>query len=230
MRSETSAGSDRLARLANAYPLLARIDHPDWTRIIEHAHAMRMDAHALLLSRDTRCENFVLLLDGTVRIHQLAEDGREITLYRIAPGDICVMSLASLIHSQPFKAFAQTDTAIEALALSGADFHQAMAVSSVFRGWVLGSLTHSFCEMLETFHGAVFDRLEMRLACLLGRLFERAEDDTLQITHQQLAQELGTTREAISRGLKRFEKQGCIVLARGHIRIVPGQHLPLDIW
>jgi CRP/FNR family transcriptional regulator len=225
-----SDSHDRFARLAGAYPLLARIDHPDWTRIIQHAHPIQVNAQTLLLSSDTRCETFVLLLDGTVRVYQLAEDGREITLYRIDPGDICVMSLSSLIHNRPFKAFAQADTPIQALALSGADFHQAMAVSAVFRGWVIGSLTGSFCEMLETFHGAVFDRLEMRLACLLGRLFERAEDDTLQITHQQLAQELGSTREAVSRGLKRFERQGCIMLARGHIRIVPGQHLPLDVW
>jgi len=228
MRPDTLASNDRFARLATAYPLLAGIDHPDWTRIIEHAPAIHVDARTLLLSHDTQCESFVLLLDGTVRVYQLAEDGREITLYRIAPGDICVMSLASLIHSQPFKAFAQTDTPIDALALSGTDFHQAMAMSAVFRGWVMGSLTNSFCGMLETFHGAVFERLEIRLACLLGQLFERAENDTLQITHQQLAQELGTTREAISRGLKRFEKQGCIELARGHIRIAPGQHLPLD--
>lgn len=216
-------------QLALAYPLLARIDHPDWLRIMAQAHPLHTPAHTLLLSQDSRCENFVLLLDGTVRIYQLAEDGREITLYRIAPGDICVMSLASLIHSQPFKAFARTDSSIDALALSSADFRQAMAISAVFRDWVTGSLTNSFCEMLETFHGTVFNRLEMRLACLLGRLFERAEDDILQVTHQQLAQELGTTREVISRSLKRFERQGCIVLSRGQIRIAPGQSLPLDI-
>jgi CRP/FNR family transcriptional regulator len=224
----TAGHAAKHGRLSSAYPLLGDIDHPDWQRIIEQAHALHAPARTLLLSQESHCESFVLLLDGTVRIYQLAEDGREITLYRIMPGDICVMSLASLIHSRPFKAFAQTENDIDALAMSQADFQQAMAISAVFRDWVLGSLTNSFCGMLDTFHGAVFDRLDMRLACLLGQLFERAGSDLLQVTHQQLAQELGTTREVISRSLKTFERQGCIALSRGCIRLVSPQRLMMD--
>lgn len=219
----------RLDRLAHAYAPLSRIDDPRWQCLLERAQPLSLPARSVLLHQQAQCDSFVLLLEGTVRIYQLAEDGREITLYRIAPGDTCVMTLASLIHGCPFKAFAEADSDIEALALSLADFREAMDISPVFRDWVMGSLTNSFCAMLDTFHDTVFDRLEMRLACLLGRLFERADDDTLRVTHQQLAQELGTSREVISRSLKRFERQGCIVLSRGQIRIAPGQSLPLDI-
>jgi CRP/FNR family transcriptional regulator len=221
--------ADRLTRLALRYPLLADIDHTDWLDIVARAHTVRAEPRTVLLSQGIPCESFVLLLDGSVRVYQLAEDGREITLYRIAPGDICVMSLASLVHSQPFRAFAQSDSEIDALAIPARDFHHAMTLSTGFRDWVLRSTTNSFCEMLDTFHGAVFDRLEMRLACLLGQLFERTDSACLQITHQQLAQELGTTREVISRSLKRFERQGCVELSRGAIRIAPGQQLPLDV-
>lgn len=223
------ATTSRQARLSARYPLPADADHPDWDQIMRRAQDVRLPAGSRLLTQGMPCESFVLLLEGSVRVYQLAEDGREVTLYRINPGDICVMSLASLMQNRPFKAFAQADSDIEALVLGITDFKRALAVSDAFREWVLRSTTESFCDMLDTFHGAVFDRLEMRLACLLGRLFERAEQDTLQITHQQLAQELGTTREVISRGLKRFERQGCIELSRGQIRIAPGQRLPLDI-
>lgn len=222
--------TDRLRRLSRAYPPLAAIEHPDWPGIIDRAQPMHLDPRTLLLTAESQCHSFVLLLEGTVRVYQLAEDGREITLYRLTPGDLCVMSLASLIHERPFRGFAQADTPIEALIVSANDFHHAMGISAVFRRWVLGSLTNSFCEMLDTFHDAVFDRLEMRLACLLGRLFEASPDGVLHLTHQQLAHELGTTREVISRSLKRFEHRGCIRLARGQIRLGPDHKLPFDIW
>jgi CRP/FNR family transcriptional regulator len=213
--------------LARSYPLLAEIDQPELRDIIARARHLQVPAKTLLMAEGQHCEAFALLLEGSVRVYQLSEDGREITLYRSFPGDICVMTLASLIHHRPFNAYAQTETPISALALSAADFERAMAVSETFRGWILGSLTNSFCDMMQTFHGTVFDTLEMRLACLLGQLFERSGGDTLQMTHQQLAQELGTTREVISRSLKRFERQGCIRLARGQIRMAPGQRLPI---
>jgi CRP/FNR family transcriptional regulator len=222
----TGRDVSNLNRLAASYPLLAGIRHPEWADIIESAHPFKADAKTLLMGHDAECEDFTLLLNGSVRVYQLAEDGREITLYRTYPGDTCVMSLASLVHNRPFKAFARSETPIEGLILGSADFQQSMAISATFRNWVLSSLTNSFCDVMEMVHGAVFDRMEMRLACLLGQLFERVGSDTLQITHQEIAQELGTTREVISRGLKQFEKQGCILLSRGRIRIAPGQQLP----
>lgn len=225
----TPGGVNRLARLAESYPELAAIADPDWHERLARARQLRLPALSPVLGRDIRSERFVLLLAGTVRVYQIADDGREITLYRVGPGDICVMSLAGLLGCQPFHACIQAETDIEALLLDASDFRAAMAGCAAFRDWVVGNLTTRFCGLLGTFHDTVFDPLAIRLACLLGRLFERAEDDGLHITHQQLAHELGTTREVISRHLKAFERHGCILLSRGCIRMAPGQHLPLDI-
>lgn len=129
------------------------------------------------------------------------------------------MSLNSLLNNKPFNASAQCETHVDAMMINQADFHRAMAISDDFRNLVLKSLTSSVSDLNETFYHTAFDRLDMRLACLMGRLFGRSNSDTIQVTHQELAQELGTTREVISRLLKQFEQQDCLILARGRITI-----------
>ncbi len=221
-----AADAASLAQLFDVFPEFASETDPAWKAILQRARIVTTPADATLVRAGDRCRQFMLLLAGTVRVYQLAEDGREVSLYRIRPGDICLMSLNSLLHDRPFKASAVTETTCQALLLGSADFHAGMQVSTGFRNRVLSSLVNSVCDMMHTFYDTAFETLDMRLACLLGRLFERAGTDTLHITHQQLALELGTSREVISRALKKLERQECIRLARGQIRIGAKRGLP----
>ena len=91
---------------------------------------------------------------------------------------------------------------------------------------ILSSLADTVCTMVQTFYDTVFEPLDTRLACLLGRLFERAGSDTLEITHLELSQELGTTREVVSRLLKKLEQQDCIILKRGKILLGTNKNMP----
>lgn len=205
--------------ISEVYPELANPQKLECFEILRCAQINVFPANTVLVQANASCRNFILMLAGTIRIYQMAQDGREVTLYRIHPGDICLMSLNSLVSSKPFNANARCDTKVKALVVSRDDFFRAMDVSDNFRNLVLKSLTDSINELTDTFYHTVFERLDMRLACLLGRLFERVQSNTINVTHQALAQELGTTREVISRLLKQFEQQNCISLARGRITI-----------
>lgn len=213
-------------QLFAVYPDLAEADQPPWLEILEQASVVEFPAKSTLLTAGSSCDAFLLMLDGTLRLYQIAEDGREVTLYRTNPGHICLMSLNSLIHNKPFKANAVTETSIRALMLSAEQFHQAMRVSEQFRTLVLSNLMNSVCEMIQTFYDTAFETLDMRLACLLGRLFERTGSETLNVTHQELAQDLGTSREVVSRLLKKLENNQCITLSRGQIRQGENRNLP----
>ncbi len=221
-----SAFTPMVVDLFNIYPDLGVDAVPEWLEILNQSRKIEMPAGMSLLSASDTCTDLMLLLEGSVRIYQLAEDGREMTLYRINPGDICLMSLSSLIKNQPFKANAKSETPISALLISAAEFHHAMNVSPAFRQRILSSFVNSFSKMMNAFYDTAFETLDMRLACLLGRLFERAGSDTLDITHQELALELGTSREVISRLLKKLERKECIILSRGKIRIGENRELP----
>jgi len=218
--------SPNIKMLFDVYPELSQPDNLPWLELLERATFIDLPAQNTLVRQGTSCNNFLFLLDGAVRVYQMAEDGREMTLYRINPGDICLMSLSSLLNDKPFKANARTDTPIKALMLSVRDFHLAMKVSDSFRNQVLRSLVNSVCEIMHSFYDTAFEPLELRLACLLGHMFERSHSDTLDITHQQLAMELGRSREVVSRILKRLEKQQCITLSRAQIKVGPAQSLP----
>jgi len=213
-------------RLYKLYPQLAAEQSTDWLNILNKTQITNVPAGTSLATTGSSCTNFMLLLDGAVRIYQDDKNGREMTLYRIAPGGVCLMSLNSLIHQRPFRANATTETSSNMILFSAEDFYQAMKVSDAFRLLILSSLVDTVCTMVQSFYDTAFEPLDIRLACLLGRLFERAGSDTLDITHQELSQELGTTREVISRLLKKLEQQECIVLKRGKILAGENKQMP----
>ena len=215
-----------MSRLYELYPQLEDEQSTEWKSILDRAQIMEAPKEAPLATVGSNCTNFMLLLDGGVRIYQDTDDGREMTLYRIMPGDVCLMSLNSLIHDRPFRANAKAENQISMILFSAEDFHKAMRVSDAFRMLILSSLVDTVCTMVQSFYDTAFEPLDMRLACLLGRLFERSGSDTLDITHQQLSQELGTTREVVSRLLKKLEQQECIVLKRGKILVGENKQMP----
>lgn len=212
--------------LCELYPELGSEKHPEWIAILRRAQISDAPANTILATAGSQCKGFMLLLDGTVRIFQDAEDGREMTLYRIQQGDICLMSLNSLLHHKPFRANAKSETNVKMLMINEKDFHAAMGVSEPFRTIMLTSLVDTVCTMVQSCYDTAFEPLDMRLACLLGRLFERAGSTTLNVTHQALSQELGTSREVVSRLLKKLEQQECIVLKRGQILIGENKTMP----
>ena len=124
-----------------------------------------------------------------------------------------------MLHRKDFGAFAKTETKVLALTLSRDQFMKAMARLPVFCEFVFISLTDRINDVLQMVEKTVFDSLDTRLMCFLSRMSRETGSDTLHLTHQELARELGTSREVISRILKVFEQQGCITQERGVIRI-----------
>jgi len=215
----------RLQELNSTYPQLANINDESWLDTIEHARLLEAPLDTTLFSGTATCNNFMLILQGTVRIYQAAEDGREITLYRVAAGDLCILSLNSLLKNKSFSAIAATESDMKALVISSDNFKLMMNSIEPFRDYVISTLTERLCETIYLIQDTAFNHLNMRLACMLGSLFERNQNRTLKITHQELAFELGTTREVISRILKEFEKQNCVKLARGSITLASAEGL-----
>jgi len=209
-------------RLFEVFPQLAENDNQPWSDILKRTQALRYPANTMLVSTGTACTGFMLMLEGSVRVFQHAEDGREVTLYRIGYGDICLMSVNSLIHNRPFRGNAKSETGISILAFSPEDFHLAMKVSDGFRNLILTHLVDTVCGMVHMLHETSFESLDTRLVALLKHLFQQSNFGPLTLTHQALAQELGSSREVISRLLKKMENKGFIVLKRA--AILPGRN------
>ena len=210
---------NRFEDLQSSYPILAKINSPEWIQTIHRAKNIEVTPKTILFSGSAPCNNFMLILKGTIRIYQTAPDGREMTLYRVEAGDLCILSLNSMLQHRAFNAIAETETDVSALVLTADDFRHSMNISETFRNYVLTTMTERLCEAMYLIQDTAFNHLNMRLACMLGSLFERNQGSILKITHQELAHELGTTREVVSRILKEFERQDCVKLSRGKIEL-----------
>lgn len=179
-----------------------------------------------MLCKGDACQNFLLLSEGSLRVHEVSENGREILLYRVKPGDICVLALTSMVDGVPYGAEATTESPITGLSLSQEQFQAALAGSTGFRNFVLSTMARRLREVMGRVEEIAFRRLDSRLACTLYQLFDLEDSNRISVTHQELAKELGTSREVMSRLLKEFEQErSCIKLHRGAIELTSRETL-----
>jgi len=217
--------SDKLARLAARYPDLIAGSDEQAIALLEQADQVGFAAGTVMFHENDPCRSFLWMLEGSVRVYKHSADGREVTLYRVQPGELCVLSLNALLGNRPYPAQAEAETDVTGLMLSGSAFLRGVEESATFRTYALKMLTDRLHDMMTLVSDIAFHRLHLRLACLLGQRFERSRGKPLSVTHAELARELGTTREVISRILKEFEHQRCVRLSRGRIHLVSQQGL-----
>lgn len=170
---------------------------------------------ATVFSEGDRCKGFPIVLEGWVSVRQRYPSGRIIELYRLGPGDSCLLSLNALTGPSdvyPAHALALTDCRVEMLDL--VRFDRRLADDVAFRRQVLGS----FASRLSSLAGLVEDMVELRVDQRLASLLVRL-GPTIHATHVELACELGTVREMVSRILLRFQRERWLVLGRGRIVI-----------
>lgn len=206
-------------KLKQTYPQFVCADPLVWDDIFLTTEVIELPADMLVLEPESLSTQFMLIIEGSVRVYQQNPDTREITLYRTHCGDLCVLSINGMMHCKEFGAFAKTESTVTALALSRFQFMKAMSMSPAFCEYVLMNLTKRITDVFQIIETTVFESLDTRLMCFLNRMSRDSSSDSLTITHRDLARELGTSREVISRILKTFERQGYIMQKRGVIQI-----------
>lgn len=160
-------------------------------------------------------ENYLLLLEGTVRVQQVSENGREIVLYRVAAGQSCALTTACLMGYEDYQAEGVAETAVTAVAIPRATFDEAIARSAAFRKFVFTAFSVNVTTLFKLIEEVAFSRIDERLA---QRLLQLADPSGhIEITHQQLAAELGSAREVIGRQLHEFQRRGWVTTSRGSI-------------
>jgi CRP/FNR family transcriptional regulator len=209
----------------SVFPALATIQDEAWLDALHAAREMVMPPGTVVIRRGDPCQNFLLVTRGTVRVYESSESGREIALYRTDGGDICILTLSNLLAGTDYAAEAVTENEVGAVMIPMPFFQNAMARSEAFRNFIMATLARRLSDVMRVVEQVTFQRLDLRLACLLGQLFERNKSDAISMTHDELARELGTTRVVVSRMLKEFENMGCIRLQRGQIELLSSEAL-----
>lgn len=162
-------------------------------------------------------DSLYFLLSGTVKVFQTSESGREIVLYRVEAGQSCVMTSACLLAHEDHAAEGVAETDVKAVALPRASFDALIAEVPAFRDFVFMAYAMRMNDLFRVIDDVAFGRIDIRLAARLVAL--AGENETIRITHQGLATELGTAREVVSRQLHDFQKRGLIEQGRGSVTL-----------
>ncbi len=205
-----------------ALPAISQLADADINAIFNQAQLIHLPAKATVFHQGDACHNYLIVISGSVRVFTRAENGREIVLYRLYNGDSCVLTTSCLFGKSHYPAEGIAETELRALAIPTLVFNQGIQQSDSFRKLVFSSFTTHVHLLITLVEEVAFGKLDIRLARHLIELYHRLgdENNTLAITHQTLATELGTAREVISRQLKELAQKDIIQLQRGSITII----------
>jgi CRP/FNR family transcriptional regulator len=162
------------------------------------------------------CQDFVFMLSGEKRIFKMGGADREITLYEIGAGDICVLNASCILSNTRLPANAATTCETEVLLMPAKDFLDMIASHAEMRTFVHSHINAGFADIMSLISEVAFGKMDERL---MNYIVEKSTNAKLSKTHHQIAKDLGTSREVVSRLLKDFERQGIVHLSRNSIEL-----------
>ncbi|HMO47463.1 MAG TPA: Crp/Fnr family transcriptional regulator [Rubrivivax sp.] len=215
-----SPASPARQMLLERFPVFASLPQDRLDALLAAATLRRVGAGTRLFEPTMPCTGFPLVLDGSVRVSKGSPGGREIVLYRVGPGEGCVLSGSCLLGQVDYGAEGVAETELTLLTLPPPVFEELILHHQPFRRFVFEMVGARLAEVMELVDEVAFKRLDTRLARLLVQ-----RGPVVQATHQGLADELGSVRVFVSRLLRGFEERGWVRLERERITVLDAKAL-----
>jgi len=200
-----------------AFPGLPELEPEHRDELLGSIKFNRLREGDIAYRQGQQCHNYVMCIDGRTRVFKTSESGREILLYQVSSGQTCVLTTSCLMAGNPFPAESTAETDVLLAAIPANVFHRLMANSVPFRQFVLTNYGDLLSSLITLVDEVAFASLDLRLARRL--LAEAGDDGVVAKTHQQLAFDLGSVREVISRYLSDWERLGWVHVSRGSIEV-----------
>ncbi|MGB8452493.1 MAG: Crp/Fnr family transcriptional regulator [Anaerocolumna sp.] len=188
--------------------------------IIKNTLSVHYDKGSRIHSGDNDCIGVILIKRGELRIYILSDEGKEITLYRLRDGEICVLSASCILDNITFDVHVDAEVESEVL-LVDSYFYQQLCRQNIYAENFTDKLViDSFSEVMWAMEQILFMSFDKRLAIFLSDEISRNQSDTIELTHEQIAKYIGSAREVVSRMLKYFVQEGIVELSRGGVRVI----------
>jgi len=201
--------------LLSLFPALANLPSPLASEVERQLIPIRAPGGAVLFDAGVACQALPLVLEGRIRVSKRAENGREIRLYGVHPGELCIVTVSCLLGGSAYPATGIADSEVSALALPRPLFMRLTAEHAAFRDMVFGLFADRLTGLMTLVEEVTFQKLDQRLAAWLA-----SRGPLILASHQDIAQELGSVREIVSRLLKQFEEQNLVRLGRERIEVL----------
>lgn len=200
----------------SAFPDLAGLEDAAKALLLNNARIVEAPIGTVGYREGGPCGAYVMRLAGKSRVFKMSASGREILLYRVSAGETCVITTTCLLGNSEYPASTVVEEAITDVIVPSAAFNQLMIDSKVFRTFVMTNYGALISDLIVLLDEVAFHSIDARLA----KLLLEAGSDSVQRTHQQIADELGTAREVVSRQVKRLEQKNWVALGRGQVDIL----------
>lgn len=200
------------------FPGLSRLEPAVCDALARKSAVIAVPKGTVIFGPGKSPQNLLLLLEGRVRVQQVSEGGREIVLYRVEAGQSCVLTTACLLAHEDYSAQGIAETDVRAVAIPRTVFDDLVSQSVAFRSFIFTAYSRRIIDLFQIIEDIAFQRVDIRLAQKLIDLERGARQ--IKATHQQMAAELGTAREVVSRQLGEFQRRGWIRQSRGTIDLL----------
>lgn len=180
---------------------------------------VELPAGTTILEEGQSCASLVLVTDGIGRVYKLSPSGREVTLYRIHAGESCVLTASCIMNQDSFPAMAEVESSIRGLMVSPKYVREWFCQDQQWQRFIFGLLSHRLASIISVVEEVAFKRIDVRLAEQFVRSLEQGEA-VVRKTHAELAADVGSSREVVSRILRDFSQRDLINSGRGSIEVL----------
>ena len=205
---------------------------PFWNEIPESDREfICRNSFALTYSKGTNihdgngCSGVIFVRSGSLRLYMMSESGKDITLYRLHKGDMCMLSASCVLQTITFDVFVDAEEDSECYVISGSAFADISARNPQIKIFALETAVSRFSDVMWVMQQILFMSMDKRLAIFLTDEAARTNSDTIALTHEQIARYIGSAREVVSRMMKYFASEGLIEVSRGGIKILDKKRL-----
>ncbi len=211
---------EQIKAISARFSFLQQADETFNSIFFRCVNLVRLSRGTAICQEGAQCNHLALVLSGTVRVFKLSESGREITLYRVGPGQSCILTASCIISASPFPAYAVCEEDAAAIVISTHDVQQWLNDSIAWRRYLFGLISERLSDVITIVEEVAFKRVDRRIAGYLLARAAATKHVLVKATHQEIASELGTSREVVSRILKDLEHQKSIRVSRGEIELI----------
>lgn len=216
---------EKEAHLSAAYPFWPRLTPEEREAILGSCVEMTYEKGSGIHRSDMTCRGALLLLSGTLRAYILSEEGREVTLFRIHAGESCVLSASCLLDAIVFDIFIDAAADARALVIPTSVLHPIMERNPYVGLYLYKQATERFSDVMWTMQQILFMGVDRRVAIFLWDELTRQEGPVLKITHDELARNIGSAGEVVTKVLRYFSEEGIVQLKRGRLEVLDREKL-----
>lgn len=211
--------------LSAAYPFWGRLSAEEKEQILESCTAVSYTKGSQIHRSDMGCKGAILVLSGLLRVYILSDEGREVTLFRIHAGESCVLSASCLLDSIQFDVLIEAAEAAQTVVIPSGVLHPIMESNPYVGLYMYKQAAERFSDVMWMMQQILFMGADRRVAIFLWDEMVRRDQPVLRMTHDEIARNIGSAREVVSRVMKYLSEEGAVALKRGSVEILDKEKL-----